>query len=83
MLHFQLKEYINYSYSFLQSRRLPVQHIHRDSNTKRHKDKECLLKEENAQIAENVVKLLHEKYQYYQFCEECMGSKDELFTAII
>jgi hypothetical protein len=78
---FPMENYIDYSYSLLQPRRLPVQHVHRDTNTKRTKNNECLLKDENAEVAEKVVKLLHVKYQYYQFCDACMGSMDELFKA--
>jgi hypothetical protein len=77
---FPLENYINYSYSILQPRRLPVQYINRESNKPRNKDKECLLKEENAEVWQYVLKRLHEKYDYVRFCDQCMGSKNDLFA---
>lgn len=69
--------YVDYMGTILQRKRVEAEYIHRDSNKPRDKDKECIWKESH-KFREEVLKILQTKYFYYEFCRQCMGSKDEL-----
>ena len=62
----------------LQLRRIPV----RDpkpyaTNRPRDLEKECIWK--NKKLQEKVIAYLKEKYDYYSFCDQCLGSSQDLF----
>lgn len=77
--------YIDYMGQRLESRRIPAKYVHRESNgaggardaaSKRH---ECL--GWYPDVADQVQELLLEKYDYYQWCDECLGlSESDLLS---
>jgi len=70
-------KYTDYMGTKLQEKLIPSKSIHRASNAPRNRDTECLWKMDT-EFQERVRKILVEKYFYYSFCSQCMGSDDEL-----
>jgi hypothetical protein len=62
----------------LQRKRIETTYVHRDTNKKRKKKKECIWNEPD--VAKKVVDIMVEKYPLYGWCQECMGSKDDLLA---
>jgi hypothetical protein len=69
--------YIDYMGNFLQRRRIETEFIPIATNSKRNKTKECLWNA-SPEFQLRVKNRLLEKYVYFQFCQDCMGSVDEL-----
>jgi hypothetical protein len=70
-----IDSYVRHMSGILQPRRISSKYVHRDTNIPRDKDKECIWN--NPEIAEEVNAILL-KIPYYRFCNECMGSPDDL-----
>ena len=70
-----LTQYIEYMSNRLQPKRIPGKYIPRPSNRHRNKDAECLLKDDALQ--QQVLAYLMQ-LPYYQFCSQCIGSKNDL-----
>ena len=68
--------YVKYLSNFLQKRRFTAGYIHRATNAPRDKSNECLRK--NATLMKTVKDNLIENYEYYKFCDSCIGSPDDL-----
>jgi hypothetical protein len=69
--------YLEYMGQFLQRKRIEATYFHRATNDKRQKDMECIFWKNNTQVADRVLELLLE-IDYYSFCQECMGSDNDL-----
>jgi len=72
----QFKGYMEYITPLLQKKRIQSEYVHRDSNSARDKDSECIWKEPDLQ--KKVASFLVEDVEYYSFCDECLGSADDL-----
>lgn len=71
-----VEPYLEYMDPFLQRKRKEATYVHRSSNKPRNKDDECIWK--NAKVAERTLKIL-QKYDYYRWCQECLGGDNDLF----
>jgi hypothetical protein len=69
-------DYIEYMGQFLQERRNPVDYFHRPTNKKRNKKEECIWKD--PKLMDDVSNILKRKYDYFKFCDECLGSMNDL-----
>ena len=80
-----VEPYIEYMHPFLQTRRIPVAYVHRDSNGAGGPRDEIIKGDEclgwYPHIADQVQTILLEKYDYYRWCDECLGlsANDLLF----
>lgn len=73
----QFTTYIDYMSGILSHRRFVSEpYIHRETNDPRNKEEECIWY--NPVVKEKVDKFLLENVQYYQFCDQCMGSENEI-----
>lgn len=73
----QFQDYIPLMAKELQGKRFVSEpFVKRETNRKRKKAKECIWKRED--LMNKARKYLLEKIEYYQFCNECMGSEHEL-----
>lgn len=70
-----MEPYLEYMDQFLQRKRVETPYVHRDSNKPRHKDQECIWK--NQTTADRVLEILY-TYDYYHWCRDCMGSEHDL-----
>jgi hypothetical protein len=76
----QFTEYTKYMSGILQKRRFQSTHVvKKETNLPRSKTDECIW--ENVTVLEKVEKYLLETFPYYQFCNICMGSKNEITAA--
>jgi hypothetical protein len=73
-----IQPYLEYMSERLQRKRIENAYVHRDTNQKRNKDDECIWTETD--IAEKVRNIMLKKHDLYGWCNECMGSKDDLLT---
>jgi len=77
----QFSKYLDYAASKLQKKRIQSQYVHRDSNArKRDKGSECIWNDEYADVKEKVLKFLLKNVDYYKFCNQCLGSENDLFA---
>jgi len=65
----------------LQKKRRTAEFHVRSTNEPRRKYEECLWG--NSSNRKLVEAYLISNYEYYKFCDKCMGSKDDLFTSIL
>jgi hypothetical protein len=72
-------QYIQYMDQRLQRRRVTGDYVYRASDRTREKEPECLLKA-SPQLQDRVRTILLEKYDYYQFCDQCTGSDMDLLA---
>lgn len=72
-----IEPYLEYMDQYLQRKRIPMPYIHRSSNTPRIKATECIWK--NTALAERVLKYLR-GYDYYRWCQECLGTENDLLS---
>ena len=63
----------------LQTKKVTSDYVHRDTNGKRDKYSECIW-DSNAELRDKVTTYLVQNYDYYSFCDSCIGSKDDLFA---
>ena len=69
--------YVQYMSTRLQKKRTQHVYVHRDSNNRiRKKDEECIWNDTKLQqlVKESMIR----QYPYYKFCDECMGTTNEL-----
>ena len=71
-----IEPYVEYMSRFLQRKRFEATLSHRDTNNPRIKSNECLW--HNATLMNHVKERMKLRYQYYDFCESCIGSSSEL-----
>jgi len=74
-----IDDYIQYMSTRLQRKRIPPEpYVHVATNQDRNKSKECLWK--SPALQEEVRTFLIENVEYYNFCDSCIGSKDDIFA---
>jgi hypothetical protein len=73
-------KYVDYMRRHLQPKRIGFteKYIHGDTNKKRNKDEECIWKDDSLQTQ---LREVLNSLPYYQFCQTCLGSKDDLLAA--
>ncbi|KAK1738884.1 hypothetical protein QTG54_010200 [Skeletonema marinoi] len=65
----------------LQKRRFQsTPYVKRDTNRPRNKANECIW--ENRAVLEKIDRYLLETVPYYQFCNDCMGSENEITATV-
>ena len=73
----QFTAYSKHMSSFLQKRRFESgPFIKRETNLPRNKENECLWKRPD--LMKKAQRYLLENYEYYQFCKDCLGSKNDI-----
>jgi hypothetical protein len=73
------QEYMeDYMDARLQPRRTSEEYVFRESNRRRDKEKECLPKA-SQEFKQRVLDYMMNKYDYFQFCNSCMGGEQDLF----
>ena len=73
----QFNDYQEYMSGILQKRRFQsTPYVKRETNVPRNQTNECIWG--NATVLEKVEKYLLETVTYYQFCDQCMGSENEI-----
>ncbi len=73
-----IEPYLEYMNRYLQKKRIQTSYVHRTSNLPRIKASECIWK--NKAMADLVLKILN-GYDYYRWCQQCMGSQNDLMSA--
>ena len=77
----QFNNYTSYMSGILQKRRFQsTPYVKRDTNRPRNKANECIW--ENRAVLEKIDKYLLETVPYYQFCNDCMGSENEITATV-
>ena len=71
-----VEPYVGYMATFLQRKIFESPYAHRDTNMRRDKSNECLLK--NIALQDVVNARLHLKYEYFRFCKSCTGTTNDL-----
>mmetsp|Transcript_6223 Transcript_6223/g.9080 ORF Transcript_6223/g.9080 Transcript_6223/m.9080 type:complete len:318 (+) Transcript_6223:1813-2766(+) len=75
----QFTDYLKYMSGILQKRRFQsIPYVKRETNSPHNQTNECIWG--NATVSEKVEKYLLETVPYYQFCDKCMGSDNEIFV---
>jgi hypothetical protein len=73
-----MEPYLEYMSKRLQRKRVESTYMHQDSNKPHDKDSECIWNEPH--VANQVRNILLDEYDYYTWCEECLGSQDDLLV---
>jgi len=77
--HNQFTNYIDHMSTILSHRRFEsTPYVKRETNDVRNKEEECIWY--NPEVREKVDKFLLDTIPYYQFCDSCMGSENEIAT---
>lgn len=71
-----VERYLAYMNNFLESKRIVTEYVSFPSRFSRKKDEECIWK--NPEIANTVLNVLLD-LEYYNWCQNCMASRDNLF----
>jgi len=77
-----LDAYVDYMGNYLRRRKIEVEYVNMPTNKNRTKTKECIWdqsKEYQDTVREIIRKL--DKTGYYEFCDSCIGSSDELMLS--
>jgi len=74
---FPVHRYLDYMGNILQRKRIESEYFHRDMNRKRDMDKECIWKA-GPEFQDKVRSIMLQKYEWYNFCDRCIGSDQEL-----
>jgi hypothetical protein len=69
--------YLEYIGQFLERKRIETDYIHRSTNPPRNKTNECIW--QRPDMHQRVTGVL-KRLEYYRFCEECMGSENDLLA---
>jgi hypothetical protein len=73
-----LEPYIDYMADHrLQPKRFASEYTHRPSNQKRHRNDECIW-QQSATEQEKLRQYLISRFDYYRFCDQCLGSTNDL-----
>lgn len=70
-------DYIDYMEKFLDSKAITSEYVMRDTNRKRNRTNECVWTDPAIQT--EIKHFMKENYDYYSFCNTCLGSQDDLF----
>jgi hypothetical protein len=73
------ESYLDYISTKLERKRIESDYVHRDTNHIRNREMECIWND--ATIANRVRDILMENYDYYNFCEQCLGSDHDLLAS--
>lgn len=71
-------EYVDLMKGKLQKRRIEADYYFRSTNKPRQKTQECVWN--NASTHDAIKAHLNEAYDYYNFCNQCLGSEHDLFV---
>lgn len=71
--------YVEFMGSILEHKRIKSDYFHRATNKPRDKEQECIWKA-GKEFQDQVAKIMKDNWSYYHFCDECRGSKDDLFS---
>jgi hypothetical protein len=74
----RITEYQEWIGERLQKKRIEADYVVRRTNKPRHKEEECIWN--RTDIQELVNTHLLKKYQYYSFCDQCIGSANDVFA---
>jgi hypothetical protein len=74
----QTNEYLEWIGARLQQRRISTDYFFRETNKSRQKGKECVWNQTDVQ--ELIETYLIENYDYYRFCDQCLGSERDLLV---
>lgn len=74
---FPVSSYVNYMGRILQRKRVESTYVHRESNPPRNRTNECIWTATET-FQDAVRQQLKKQFPCYRFCEECMGSVNEL-----
>jgi hypothetical protein len=77
---FSFTKYLDYMSEKLQRRRIEAEYYHRETNQPRQKENECIWKKPPG-FRRAIERYLIQKYDYYDFCQRCMGSSNDLLAA--
>ena len=69
--------YVEFMGKILQRKRIESEYFHRETNRPRDKAKECIWSRDKA-FQDSIREILFRKYDYYGFCDTCMGTEQEL-----
>ena len=75
---YQFTKYVELMSEYLQSKRIVDEYVHRSTNDKRNKSDECIWKA-SMEFKYEVTAYLVQHYDYYSFCDSCIGSENDLF----
>ena len=76
----QFTDYLKYMSGILQKRRFQsTPYVKRETNGHRNKESECIWGD--AALMKKVEKYLLDTVPYYQFCDQCMGSDNEIIVS--
>lgn len=70
------QRYVDYMGKILQRKRIESDYFHRDSNLPRDKDSECIWKQ--SEEFQEQIRTMLKRIFYYEYCEKCMGTSEEL-----
>jgi hypothetical protein len=73
-----IEPYLEYMSGRLQRKRIENTYVHRDTNKKRKKNDECIWKKRD--VKKKVQEIMLKEHDVYGWCNECMGSKDDLLA---
>jgi hypothetical protein len=73
-----IQPYLEYMSGKLQRKRIENTYVHRDTNKPRKKKAECIWNEPD--VAKKVRNIMLKEHDLYGWCNECMGSKDDLLA---
>ena len=76
---YQFTKYVELMSEYLQSKRIVDGYVHRSTNDKRNKSDECIW-EAYMEFKDEVTAHLVQHYDYYSFCDSCIGSGNDLFS---
>jgi len=74
-----VEKYLDYMSGHLQRKRKEADYIYRATNKPRDRESECLWKDNV--VLEKAKKYLLSKYEYYQYCSSCIGSKHDMLSS--
>lgn len=66
--------------NYLQRRRVQVTYNLRPTNKARSKSRECLRDPAHEELRGALGRFLVQEYDYYGFCNDCIGSSNDLFS---
>jgi hypothetical protein len=76
----RITEYQEWIGERLQRKRIEADYVFRRTNKPRHKEEECIWN--RTDIQELVKTHLLKKYQYYSFCDQGIGSANDIFAPL-
>jgi hypothetical protein len=71
-----VQPYVEYMDQILQRKRIEVDYVFRATNRDRKKNNECIWT--NSEVANRTLAILLQSYDYYRWCDQCLGSENDL-----